>query len=277
MKLSFPARGRSLLLLLFLFGAVWNLCAQKEIPPPSDYLLNDYAGMLQRSEVEALGTKLADYARETSTQIAIVTMQSLEGEDIFDYAFRLAESWGIGTKENDNSVLIFVAQEEREVRILTGYGAEGFLPDAMAKRIIDNIIVPAFKEGRYYEGLDRAAGIIMDLGQGEYTGAGETRRRGIPSWGILVFIIVMIIILSIFNRRDDDDDDGGYWRGGRYDMDRRRGRRGGGWIFLPGPGWGGGGGSDGGGGGGGFGGFGGGGFGGFGGGSFGGGGAGGSW
>ncbi len=271
----------------------WSLCsllflatplaAQKQLPAKTDRLVNDFADILGRNEEVRLTVKLNRYANETSTQIAIVTETSLQGEDAFDYSNRLARAWGIGGGENDNGVLIYVATEDREVRIQTGYGAEGFLPDALSKRIIEQIIIPSFREGKYYEGLDRATSTIMDLGRGEYEGEGvpgqqqqqdKRSRRGFPFMGIVIFLVIVIIILSRFG---GDDDDGGYYGGGRYD-DRRRGwRRGGGWIFLPGPGsfggWGGGGS----GGGGGFGGFDGGGFGGFGGGDFGGGGAGGSW
>lgn len=251
------------------------LSAQKTIPEPTQYLVNDYAGLLNRSQVEALGTKLRDYAVESSTQIVIVTETSLQGQDAFSYAQRLASAWGIGGGENDNGILLYVAQEDRQIRIQTGRGTEGFLPDVTAKRIIENIIVPAFRSGDYYRGLDRATDAIMDLGRGEYSGEGHAGNGGesIPGWIIIIFIILLIVILSWITHNHDDDDDGGYYRGGRYDMPkRRRGRT---IIFPTGGGWSRGGG--GGGGSGGFGGFGGGGFGGFGGGSFGGGGAGGSW
>lgn len=257
--------------------------AQKEVPAPTQFLVNDFAGLLNRQEVVALGQKLRDYAAETSTQIVVVTETSLEGDDAFEYTQRLATAWGIGGRENNNGVLIYVAKDDRQVRIQTGYGTEGFLPDVTAKRIIEGIITPAFRQGRYYDGLNRATDAIMDLGRGEYTGNGNAKRTSedVPGWIIIVFLIVLILVISWLTHRnqndDDDDDDGGYYRGGRYDMPHRPYRRGGTVIF---PGGFGGGGSRGGGfggGDGGFGGFGGGGFGGFGGGGFGGGGAGGSW
>ncbi|MEM6697366.1 MAG: TPM domain-containing protein [Bacteroidota bacterium] len=242
--------------------------AQKAIPPKSFQLVNDYARVLQSSEKRALERKLVAYNDSTSTQIAVVIDNSLQGEDIFDYSYRLAESWGIGQGEKNNGILIYVAFNDRKLWIQTGYGAEGFLPDAMAQQIIDGIITPAFKQQQYYRGLDRATDVIIKLAQGEYT-ADDIRRSNEDS--IFPIIMVFLIIFLIFYLASrggggNDDDDGGYYRGGRYQ--RRRG--GGGWVIMPGSGsWdiGGGGG----------GGFGGGGFGGFGGGSFGGGGAGGSW
>lgn len=273
----------SLIAVVFLSVFSIEAQAQKTIPKKTDYLVNDYAGMLNRNEVVQLGRKLARYAKETSTQIAIVTENSLEGEDEVEYVTRLAHEWGIGSEGNDNGVLIYIAKKERRVRIQTGYGSEGFLPDVMAKRIIDNIITPAFKQGQFYQGLDRAVDAIIDLAKGEYTNENYEQKEakgGLPAILIILFLIVLIIILSsIFGNNGDDDDDGGYYRGGRYDNPRRRNsRRGSGWIIFPGGGGFGGGGSSGGGSGSdGWGGFGGGGFGGFGGGGFGGGGAGGGW
>lgn len=281
-------RSRLIILLLAVFSVLPGIGqSQKRAidTRPSEYLVNDFAGVLQRQEVIRLGQKLRSYALETSTQIAVVTENSLEGDDPFDYTIQLAQEWGVGGKQ-DNGVLIYVAIQDRKIAIQVGYGAEGFLPDAMANRIITNIMQPAFRAERYYEGLDRATQAIMDLGRGEYTNEeGNTRRKatgGLPLLPLLIFMIIIMVIIARFfgGSGDDDDDDGGYYRGGRYDYpQRRRGRRrrGGGWIFIPGLGGGWSGGGGGGGGGDGFGGFGGGGFGGFGGGDFGGGGAIGDW
>jgi uncharacterized protein len=267
---------RFLLLLAGVFFLGTSLVGQKQVPEPTQYLINDYAGLLDRSQVVALGDKLRDYVGETSTQIVIVTEESLDGDDSFEYAQRLATKWGIGGAGNDNGILIYVSKLDRQVRIQTGQGTEGFLPDITAKRIIENIIVPAFRSGNYYQGLDRATDAIMDLGRGEYEGDGLSGKseKSVPGWIVIVFLIFLIMFISWLTHNDDDDDDGGYYRGGRYDMPERGYRRRGRTVIFPGGFGGGGGGSS---GGGGFGGFGGGGFGGFGGGSFGGGGAGGSW
>jgi uncharacterized protein len=247
--------------LVLLAGA--GLLAQKQIPNPPNppRLVNDFAGMLSSNDVQRLESKLVAYDDSTGTQIAIVIEKSLEGEDIFDYSYRLAEKWGIGGKEDDNGLLIYVSQNDRKVRIQTGYGVEHFVPDVMAKRIIENIIVPYFKKGDFYGGLDRATDVIIQLGNGEYQNT-EGGEKEFPV-GLIIFLVIFFIIIFIIIAKNSDSG-GGYGGGGRYERDR------GGWIIL-GPG--GGGWNSGGGGGG----FGGGGFGGFGGGSFGGGGAGGSW
>lgn len=270
------------LLLLLTLSFSWSLAA-KQIPPKSNRLVNDYINLLSSGEQQRLESKLVAYDDSTSTQIAIVIEQSLEGEEIFDYSYRLAEAWGIGRDGKDNGILIYIALEDRALYIQTGYGTEGFLTDAMASRIIDQVITPAFRQTAYFQGLDEATDIIMQLGSGEYDNTGlesDSSGTGLEALFILFLIILVIVVLAnLFNRGDDWDDwddDGGYSGRGRYDYDqygrpkRRRGRSGG-WIFIPGGGggWSGGGGGWSGGGGGGFGGFGGGGFGG--------GGAGGSW
>ncbi|HHH55293.1 MAG TPA: TPM domain-containing protein [Bacteroidetes bacterium] len=214
------------------------------------------------AERRALEQKLVAYDDTTSTQIAVVIEKSTEGDDIFDYAIRLAEKWGIGQEGKDNGVLIYIATEDRKLRILTGYGAEPTLTDAMAKRIIERILIPAIRKGNYYEGLDKATTKIIQLTAGEFSADDE--GGGIEPILIFALILLLFFLFVYLASKGNGGKGGGYYRGGHYD-DPWRGNGGGWWI--------GGGGS---GGGGGFSG-GGGGFGGFGGGSFGGGGAGGSW
>ncbi|MEM9529010.1 MAG: TPM domain-containing protein, partial [Bacteroidota bacterium] len=235
---------RNLLLALVLLLAL-PLSAQRPIPAKTNDLVNDYAGMMSRGEQQALRQKLEQYARETSTQIAVVTEASLQGETAFDRSLAIAHGWGVGgSEQNDNGVLFYVARDDRRIQIQTGYGAEGFLPDALAKRIIDQIMTPAFRQGKIYVGFDEATNTVMELGKGEYTaddipaGGGQ---GGIPPFVIFGLILLVFILLNYFNdHHDDDDEDGGYWRNGPYDMDdphrqlrRRRRRRGGGFVILP--------------------------------------------
>ena len=223
---------------------------------------------MQPAEVEALEQKLSAYNDSTSSQIAVVTVSSLDGDEIADYAQKLYESWGIGRKGKNNGILVLVAQQEHAARIQTGYGLEGAVPDALAKRIISNVLVPAFRQNQFYAGLDRATDQLIALAKGEYKAdpadAQPQGRRdggsGPPFWLIIGILVLVFIMLR--NRG------GG---GGR-------GNRGFGGGFIPPIIFGGGGFGGGGFGGGGFGGSGGGGgFGGFGGGSSGGGGASGNW
>lgn len=226
--------------------------------PPK--LVNDFAGIMQSGEVAALEQKLVAFNDSNSTQIAIVTLKSIEGYDIADYAFKLGEKWGIGQKGKDNGILILVAPNDRKVFIATGYGTEEYVTDAMSRRIIEQKFKPAFKNNNYYQGLDAGTNDIIDLLTGKFK-AEPQEAKGKHKGSILKIVIILVIIvllIKIFG--------GGSGGGGRT-------FRSSGPIFwggMGGFGRGFGGGSSGGG-------FGGGGFGGFGGGSFGGGGAGGSW
>ncbi|MDF2156558.1 TPM domain-containing protein [Algoriphagus sp. CAU 1675] len=261
-----------LLSLLFIWGSS-ALFAQDFPPVPNPpRLVNDYTGTLSAQEANRLEQKLVAYSDSTSTQIAIVLMRSVGQYDISDYAFQLGDLWGIGGK-NDNGILILGAMEDRKVFIATGYGMEGVVPDALAKRIVSNLIIPNFKMESYFEGLDQATDMIIKLASGEYQ-AEEVVSDGNQGGGfliLLIFLILFVILPLIKNRKDNDNHMGG--KGGGIDLWTtimlanmlKGGNRGKYGDFSSGGGS--------------FGGFGGGGggFGGFGGGSFGGGGAGGSW
>ena len=146
-----------------------SVSAQSLPPRPNPpRLVNDLAGLMQPGEASQLEQKLVAYNDSTSSQIAVVTVPNLDGNEIADYAQKLYESWGIGRKGKNNGILILVAQQEHTARIQTGYGLEGAVPDAIAKRIISNTLVPAFRQNQYYAGLDRATDQLIALAKGEY-------------------------------------------------------------------------------------------------------------
>jgi uncharacterized protein len=247
-------------LFTMLLGQTFAQTLPERPNPPK--LVNDFAGVMSSNEVAALEQKLVAFNDSNSTQIAIVTIKSIEGYDIADYAFKLGEKWGIGQKAKDNGILILVAPNDRKVFIATGYGAEEYVTDAMSRRIIEQKFKPSFKNNNFYEGLDAGTNDIIDLLTGKFKAEPqEVKGKHKGSFlKIIIIIIIIIVLIKIF---------GGGNRGGRRTF------RSSGPIFwggMGGFGRGFGGGSSGG-----FGGGGGGGFGGFGGGSFGGGGAGGSW
>jgi uncharacterized protein len=257
-------------LIVFLMLLISFPLVGQEIPGKSSTLVTDYTNTLSPEEKQALERRLVAFNDTSSTQIAVVMIQTLDGYPLEDYAFQLAEKWGIGRKGKNNGILILVAVQDRKVRIEVGYGLEAVVPDALAKRIVEKEIKPAFKQGNYYEGLDRAAGTLMGLAAGEFTaeqyGGGEKRFPG-----FLVFIILAIIFAVIFSkfrsvRRYAHTNHIPFWIAWGL-MNAAASRSSGRWSdFSSGSGSFGG-----------WGGSGGGGFGGFGGGSFGGGGASGSW
>ena len=248
-------------------GAFSQDIPEKPVPPR---LVNDLAGMLKGEEASMLEQKLVQFNDSTTTQIAIVIVPSLGGLDKADYAQRLAEKWGIGQKGKNNGILILVkpktADSNGQVQIAPGYGLEGAIPDITCAEIVDREILPAFRNGDYYGGLDKASNTIMSLARGEFSASdynGRARKsttKGVP-FGLIIFIIFIIIMMVGRNSGGSNNkhiSTGGlpFWMLMGM-MNSGRGSSGS---------WGG---SSGGGGGGGFGGFGGG--------SFGGGGAGGSW
>jgi uncharacterized protein len=227
--------------------------------PNPPRLVNDLAHTMSADQVQKLEEKLEKFDKTTSTQITIVTIKSLGGYEVADYAVTLANKWGIGRKGKDNGVLLLAAIDDHRVNISTGYGLEGALPDVITGRIIRNEITPAFRAGDYYKGFDKAADAIIAATKGEYKADDKDNKKGVPVGGVVGLIAIVYFILWIISKIG-----GG---GGNYMSGRGHRNWGGGY-------WGGGFG----GGGGGFGGgSGGGGFGGFGGGSFGGGGSSGSW
>jgi len=252
----------ALLLPLGLIGQ--NAQALLEMKAPTS-LVTDFSNVLSANDRAFLENKLLDYADTTSTQISIVIIGSTGGDDINLVTAEIAQSWRIGQDGKDNGCLILVATDDRSLSIQNGYGLEPYLTDFTSKMIIENDILPFFKQGSYAKGLDVGTNSIIEVLAGSYEGKGgrgkKTSRQG-RSIGKLILLVVMIIIYM--SRRGGGGGNGG----GRY--------RSGMGPLLFGMGMGhtmGGGGF----GGGSSGSFGGGSFGGFGGGSFGGGGASGSW
>lgn len=257
------------LYIAFLLLAV-QAFAQK-IPPKSDRLVTDSTGALSTAEQQQLENKLDAYNDSTTTQIAVVILHNVQGDDINDFGQKLGRAWGIGQKGKNNGILVLVALDDHKVSIQTGYGAEGAVPDIVTQQIIQNDIVPQFKQKAYYAGLDAATTDLMKYMKGEYKATAPSvhhyRQRdnsGGVGAAVIIIIIIVIVLISIFRGGGG----GRVYGGGGSPF----------WWFLAGSLLGGGGRGWGGGGGGGFGGgSGGGGFGGFGGGDFGGGGSSGSW
>jgi uncharacterized protein len=236
--------------------------------PNPPRLVNDFANVLTPEQEQALERKLVAYDDSTSTQIVVVTVASTQDYPIEDVGLQVLRQWGVGNKEKDNGIVILAAIADRDVTIRTGYGMEGAIPDITAKNIIENDVLPGFREENYYRGFDAATNSIIKAAAGEYKAPEGYRKKGKGGFSLGRIVLAFIVLMFIFNMFGGGRGGG---KGGGF-MSRRGYRGMGGPVFFPG-GFGGGGF---GGGGGGFGG-GGGGFGGFGGGGGGGGGASGSW
>jgi uncharacterized protein len=232
---------RPLLLLWLWFALAASLGAETIPPKPANYF-NDYAGVVSPAAARSFDAELRQFERDTSNQIVAAVFQKMDSaSSIEDYAQRIFDAWKVGQAKPDNGAILLVFIQDRKMRIHTGYGLEGALPDITCRQIIENEIRPPFRSGNYEAGLRAGLAAMMKATRGEYQGTGKVAgdRRGpkIP-WPLIIFLIV--IALSMFaNYRASRR------RGTYYD---RRGshREGGGWVFIPSGGWGGGGGGGGG-------------------------------
>jgi uncharacterized protein len=260
-----------LTLLVLLFSVSVTRIFSQDIPnkPVPPRLVNDFAGMLKPEDVNILEHKLDLFNDSTSTQIAIVIVPTLNGYDKADYAQRLAEKWGIGQEGLNNGVLILVKPETNdskgEVQIAPGYGLEGVIPDITCGEIVDYQILPAFRAGDYFTGLNDATNTLMSLARGEFSAAdfGKMVKKNKNDGTGVIFVIILVIVIFLISRGSGGSNNKHISTGGlpfwmlMGMMGSGRGQSGS-WGGFSGGGGGGG-------------------FGGFGGGSFGGGGAGGSW
>ncbi len=162
-------------------------------------LVNDFTGLLTEQQQISLNNKLLQFNNEKSTQIYVVTYDELQGYDIADYGARLGEEWGIGQQGKDNGLLILISPEARKVTIQTGYGLEGAVPDAIARRLINNVITPGFRQERYYESLDSVTNVLMSLTSGEFT-ADEylSNKEGTAEivFGLLILLVFFLFFIS---------------------------------------------------------------------------------
>jgi uncharacterized protein len=249
---------------------VWSgasSCAEEPLPPAPAAYFNDYAGVVPREDAARLDAKLSQFAKETSTQVVVAVFDHLPSPSLEDFTVRTAESWRVGRKDWDNGAVLFVFVKDRKLRIETGYGLEGALPDALARRILDEQVVPHFRQGDWPGGLEAGIDGILAATRGEYKAPPRREPEGIPLPALIIILFFVILLMWLARQGARHLPSGRTYsgRGPRRDSSYWGGSSWGGW------GGGGGGGSFGGGGG-----FGGGGFSG-GGGSFGGGGASSSW
>ena len=186
-----------LFITLFISNSIF---AQFDIPKKPDFQTSvyDYANVLSASEKTQLEAKLIRYSDSTSTQIVVITIESLKGEDIGILTPKWAQEWGIGQAKEDNGVLILLAKAERRIWISPGYGLEDRLTAGIGGEITRNIIIPEFKAGSYYRGLDKGADALFDVFTGKYKGERkQSKGKGFP---ILPFIVIVVIVLILLSR-----------------------------------------------------------------------------
>jgi len=190
-----------LIILTTAFLAINLLSAQSSVfPEKPTAWVNDFAKLLTADEAMALNSKLGYYEDSTSTQIFVVTIDEHGDQPISTLASEIGQTWGVGQKGKENGMLILIYPADRQIWIATGYGLEEFVPDAVNKRIIENEIKPAFKNGQYYQGLDNGTTVIMNLLSGVFTGD-QYKKKPAEGSAIAGIIFLIILFLLIFKSR----------------------------------------------------------------------------
>lgn len=212
----------------------WHCVAREVMPPKPAKYFNDYAGVVSATTAQRLNGILEEFEKTTTSQIVVVVFPKMQSDSsVEDYTRRVAEAWRVGQKEKNNGAALFVFVQDRRMRIEVGYGLEGALPDALAKRIIEDEIAPRFKRGDYDGGLSAGITAILQATRGEYTAA----RRTVPRAFVWLFLLLIVLILlwasvqfvrraagTVYHRRGRRNYGDWWWGGGSWG-----GRSGGSW------------------------------------------------
>ncbi len=199
---------RSALMLLAFIILLANVVAQTSgIPakPNPPRLVNDFANFLSPNEQNYLERKLVLINDSSSVQIVVLVLKTLEN-DINALGPDIIKEWGIGQAGKDNGILLIIkpkaGNEKGQIAISTGYGMEAIITDAISKQIIDRVIVPAFKNGQYYQGIDEAVNTIYALSKGEFpANLSKNNKRGKSKFPLGAMIVVALIAIAIFGNR----------------------------------------------------------------------------
>lgn len=201
---------RKLFFLCVLLCSLFSFSQGYQIPeiPKKQTSVYDYVNLLSTSQKVNLERKLVRYSDTTSTQIVVAIIGSTKGENINYLAANWGEKWGIGDAEKDNGILILLAKNDRKIAIQNGKGVEHLMTDFQSKRIIDRVIIPEFKKGSYYKGLNKGADYIFRTLQGEFKGARKQKSKDFdPS--VIIFIIMIIIFFIIISKGNKNNRGGG--------------------------------------------------------------------
>jgi uncharacterized protein len=189
----------SILLICCLPIAAYGL----DVPRLQSYV-NDYAGMISPSAKSKIEEGLKAFEQSDSTQVVILTIPSLEGENIEEFSIKVAEAWKIGQQQKDNGVLLIVSKQERKIRIEVGRGLEGRLTDLMAGRIIDQVIKPRFKQGDFDGGFITGTSALIAATRGEFKAEQrpiQRRQKDFPPLlGFLPFFGISVLVLGSLSR-----------------------------------------------------------------------------
>jgi uncharacterized protein len=230
-----PRAAAASFVALLCFGASAAAHAEPTFPVLTSRI-TDQAGLLTADDYTAIQAELAALEQKSTDQVAVVTLKSLDGYAIEDYGYQLGRKWGIGEKGKDNGILLIVAPNERKVHIEVGRGLEPVMTDAMSSLIIQNAILPEFRRGDFSAGIRAGVRDINTVLLGDGESVKERARQAsndLDFWQIVTIIfwicVVLFVLFSIVQSINNSP----------QAVAGRRGRGGGGPVFIPG-GWGGG-------------------------------------
>jgi uncharacterized protein len=194
-----PGALRAAVIAGVLLSGVAPWSRAEDLPPPPRGYFNDAAGVVSAAEGRRLDEKLRRLDEATSTQIVVAVLSKLPSPSLEDFTARTAESWRVGREGLDNGVILFVFVEDEAMRIEVGYGLEGALPDALARRILDDEVVPHLQRGDWAGGLEVGIDAIAEAVRGEYAAsAPQTRER--PSLATILVVVALVIIFLLLVR-----------------------------------------------------------------------------
>jgi uncharacterized protein len=193
----------AILMILLMSGSMFGQGSDLPVPKTPGNWVNDYANVFNDAEEQQLNQKLNSFQYRNSTQIFVVTISENNGYPLDMLGPEIGELWGIGQEGKDNGMLILMDMKSRDIDISTGYGLEEFIPDAIAKRILETEIIPRFKEGNYYGGIDEATTVMIGLLEGEFTQDEYVKQSGGSAFGSAIGSIFFVIfwLVMIFGGR----------------------------------------------------------------------------
>jgi uncharacterized protein len=166
--------------------------------------VNDYAGMLDDASRERVEGKLAQLEKATGAQVAVLTIDSLDGEPLEDYSLKVAETWKLGRKGKDNGALLLIVKNDRKMRIEVGYGLEATLTDALSSRILNNVVRPRFKAGDFAGGIEAGVDAIAGTLEGKDVVPAEAPALGtggpnMPIGARLMGLLIFAVVIGLFS------------------------------------------------------------------------------
>ena len=200
-----------LLIPVFLLFFSMRIVFAFDIPDKPQNFVNDYTNTLSSEDRTSLENKISNFEKQTSNEIAVVIIPSLDGDTVENIAQNIFTKWGIGKKNKNNGVLLLIAMTERKTRIHTGYGVEGDLTDLATSYIQSEIITPAFREGNYYAGIDRALDEMINSFRGSDIvpeNYSTTKKSGISFEFFIFGFFVLQLLVAILGRSKS------WWGGG---------------------------------------------------------------